>query len=116
MRVSEAKIRETRLLFAAAFVAGVAARLMLPRLGFNFDAVSYRIVGDIVTSGGNVYAETQRYNYGPVWFLILGALHWVASFTADPVGLFRSGIVAVLTVADLPSRRCSTAASARAPR
>lgn len=99
--MSDAKTRETRLAFAAAFVAGVAARFMLPRLGFNFDAVSYRIVADIVTSGGNVYAETPRYNYGPVWFLILGALRWAAGFTAEPTGLFRSGVVAVLTLADL---------------
>lgn len=99
--MSEANTRETRLLFAAAFVLGVVARFMLPRFGFNFDAVSYRIVADIVTSGGNVYAETPRYNYGPAWFLILGALRWAAAFTGEPTGLFRSGIVAVLTLADL---------------
>jgi Gpi18-like mannosyltransferase len=40
----------------------------------NFDAVSYEIVADIMRHGGNVYAETTRYNYSPVWFHVLDAL------------------------------------------
>jgi hypothetical protein len=35
---------------------------------------SWGIVTDIMRHGGNVYAETGRYNYGPVWFIILRVL------------------------------------------
>jgi hypothetical protein len=99
--VAQANANVTRLAVAAAFLLGVAARFVLPQQGFNYDVTSFRIVGDIVASGGNVYAETERYNYGPVWFLILGALRIAASATGDPERLFRLGIVAVLTLADL---------------
>ncbi len=52
-------------------IAGVLLRFWAATQGHNFDVDSYRIVADIVNSGGNVYAETRRYNYGPVWFYIL---------------------------------------------
>lgn len=41
----------------------------------NFDLGSYIIVNNIVHAGGNVYAETSRYNYSPVWFNIIGLLN-----------------------------------------
>lgn len=62
------------ILLALVIVIGVALRLALPLLGHNFDVESYRIVADIMGDGGNVYAETSRYNYWPIWFLIV---HWL---------------------------------------
>jgi hypothetical protein len=53
---------------------GFLARLYISTLGHNYDLESYVIVSDLVAGGQNVYAGTPRYNYGPVWFLILGAL------------------------------------------
>jgi hypothetical protein len=51
---------------------GVAARLLIALLpSDNFDLQSYEIVRGIILSGGNVYAETFRYNYSPVWGYIL---------------------------------------------
>lgn len=41
----------------------------------NFDQRSYEIVADIVAQGGNIYAETNRYNYSPVWFILLHLLN-----------------------------------------
>ena len=35
---------------------------------------SYEIVVGILNEGGNVYAKTTRYNYSPVWFMVLLAL------------------------------------------
>ena len=39
-----------------------------------YDAFSYAIVGQAVSSGHDVYAATSRYNYSPVWSWVLGAL------------------------------------------
>jgi len=79
----------------------IAARFWLMTFGHNFDFESYRIVAEIQTGGGNVYASTPRYNYGPPWFLTLGWLWNVASQTPQPVGFFRVEIVVLLIAADL---------------
>ncbi|MBN1391308.1 MAG: hypothetical protein JW947_00725 [Sedimentisphaerales bacterium] len=56
-------------------IAGTFIRLMLAAVPhINFDMQSYEIVTGIVTKGGNVYAETKRYTYSPVWFWILFSL------------------------------------------
>lgn len=50
---------------------GVTLRLLLPIRGFNYDIESWKIAADIMAHDGNVYGETGRYNYGPIWFYIL---------------------------------------------
>lgn len=52
----------------------VLARVGLSQVGHNFDFESYEIVADIVRQGKTVYAETGRYNYGPLWFYVLAGL------------------------------------------
>jgi hypothetical protein len=65
---------------AVVFIALVVAFGLLARLflatnpHYNFDIASYTIVAEIVGQGGNVYAETTRYNYSPVWLNLLGLL------------------------------------------
>ena len=88
-------------LFTALIMVGVVARFLMPSFGYNHDYVSYGIVSEIVRNGGNVYAETARYNYGPIWLLLLGAVRWVAEHTPAPEPVFRVGLVAILTAADL---------------
>jgi hypothetical protein len=88
-------------LVVALIAVGIVARFLLPAFGYNFDFASYQIVGDIVARGGNVYAETGRYNYGPVWFLMLGAARTLAALASQPEVAFRFIIVAILTAADL---------------
>ncbi len=83
---------------------GMTIRIFLafnPR--FNHDITSYDIVSDIVTGGGNVYAETDRYNYSPIWFLILGLLKQIQGIPFH--GLVRSvvSLVDLATVAVLVS-------------
>lgn len=69
-------------LLALGIIVAVALRLHLAWHYFgNFDQESYQIVREIFDRHGNVYAETTRYNYSPVWFLILGALGKVATWT-----------------------------------
>ena len=86
---------------AAAAVIGIAARLLAAAQGHNYDVESYWIVSGIVDSGGNVYAETHRYNYGPAWFVILGALRQIAELFDDPFVALRYLVAALLTIADL---------------
>jgi hypothetical protein len=40
----------------------------------NYDRESWAIAADIFARGGNVYAESARYNSSPAWFWILGGL------------------------------------------
>jgi hypothetical protein len=88
------------LLLVLAISAGVAARLAA---GFYhhsqtiFDFLSYELVAGIVTSGHSVYASTWRYNYGPVWFLVLDALWRIAH---SNVAAFAWLIRLLLTAAD----------------
>lgn len=37
----------------------------------NYDMESYRIVSDLVLDGKNIYANTYRYNYSPLWAYVL---------------------------------------------
>jgi hypothetical protein len=61
-------------LFWAVIIAGIAARLLVGLRGHNYDMSSWWIITDILNHGGNVYASTDRYNYGPIWFNILHGL------------------------------------------
>lgn len=87
------------LLIGMVVAIAIAARLGLA-WGFhgNFDQTSYEIVQGIWRAGGNVYAETSRYNYSPVWFHVLGALAWVQ----DTTGLAAHGVIRTfLTIVDV---------------
>jgi hypothetical protein len=55
--------------------AGTIIRLILAKVIFgNFDMQSYETVVGIFKEGGNVYVKTERYNYSPVWLMVLLAL------------------------------------------
>lgn len=89
------------LLLGVVFI-GVGLRLLVSSLGHNYDLDSFRIVAEIVGRGGNVYAETARYNYGPVWFGILGAFDWGAGLSGgNREAMFRVVLVCFLTLVDL---------------
>jgi hypothetical protein len=83
---------------------GLAALGIIGRLGLawigpaNYDQQSYAIVVGILKHGGNVYAETARYNYGPAWMYLL----WGADRVARAVDLPFAFIVRCgLTLADI---------------
>lgn len=83
---------------------GLLARLFLAWAEFktyaSFDLESYQIVQGIVRHGGNVYAETSRYNYSPVWSWVLGSLDWLQRL----VGLrAHVAVCGFLTVVDAAS-------------
>jgi len=67
--------RQSLATLALVILAGTVIRLILAGVVYgNYDMTSYEIVTDIAGKGGNVYAETDRYNYSPVWFMVLLAL------------------------------------------
>ena len=58
------------------FVGAIALllRLLVCCIGFNYDMESWNLVAEIAVSGKNVYVETARYNYGPIFIFILAFL------------------------------------------
>lgn len=90
-----------RLVTALVLVTGAGLRLWASRRGHNFDYESYRIVAGIMEDGGNVYAETERYNYGPIWSYVLALLQNVSELFPDPEAAFRIALVTLLTLADV---------------
>ncbi len=82
-------------LFLPAALLAVGLRLLVSFTGSTYDFESYKVVASIVTAGGNVYAETPRYNYGPVWFYTLGGLRCLLGEH------FRTGLVLLLGLIDV---------------
>jgi hypothetical protein len=90
------------LLLACGFAAAAAVRIaFLTRLIGNYDLDSFAIVARIVRAGGNVYEETNRYNYSPVWAWALAGLSRVGDLFAVPLA---RAVTALLFAAD-----CATA-------
>ena len=81
--------------FACVSAISMICKFCASMKGWNFDFESYMIVSDIVSSGKNVYAETYRYNYGPIWFLTLDFIRTLFG------SHFREGIILLLSLADI---------------
>lgn len=93
--------RRRRALFLAALVVGVGARLAVATLGHNFDVLSWTLVARIVEDGGNVYAETSRYNYAPPWSFVVHQLAvWASAFPSSFVA-FKWLLTIFLTLTDI---------------
>jgi len=85
------------LLFSLLCILVTGARLWVSQRGVTFDFESYVIVSDLVLQGLNVYEHTERYNYGPLWSLLLGTFRFLAP---DPVN-FHLLLVLFLTAVDI---------------
>jgi hypothetical protein len=92
------KILQSPWVLAAVVVLGLAARLAAATLGHNFDMDSWYLVAGITRHGGNVYAETVRYNYGPVWFLVV---HWLDVLAGHHQQVLRYLIAVFLSLVDV---------------
>lgn len=82
------------------FLIGFFLRFYVSLVGFNYDYGSWKIVGEIVSLGKNVYWETTRYSYGPVWALILGFLRQISLFFLNDWFVFRLLLILLLTLTD----------------
>jgi len=76
-------------------------RFYVSFLGFNFDYGSWKIVGEIMTLGKNVYEATERYSYGPFWAIILGIFRYLSLFFFNDWLIFRFLVILFLSLADL---------------
>lgn len=86
-------------MFAYAIVCSVIVKLVFALLGNNYDVSSYCIVSNIVEQGKSVYAETNRYNYGPIWaWLVAGFGHLANCNTGEQ---FHVVIAAFLAAVDV---------------
>lgn len=66
--------------FIFVIFSGTCVRLFLAYFFYgNFDMQSFEIAADIAERGGNVYLETNRYNYSPLWFMVIGSLKKIHS-------------------------------------
>lgn len=96
------QLNRNYIVLGIAIFAGIGLRFWAMSIGSGFDFESYCIVGRLVNEGKNVYAETTRYNYGPVFFMIQGFCYWLAHFLSiDIIATYRVLIVSVLTLADI---------------
>ena len=77
---------------------GFALRLLAAARGHNFDFESFALAADISSSGGNVYASTTRYNYGPVWFLVLHALNLLSFKDPQVLRFTMAGFLSLVDV------------------
>lgn len=92
--------------FVLFIIIGTVIRIAIAQRGYNFDITSYRIVADIAVRGGNVYVETQRYNYGPIWFYILALLDYLPFPLSDPLLSLRWKVSSFLTLTDIAIAIC----------
>lgn len=77
-------------------------RLLLAKLGGNYDLESFEITGDIILNGDSVYEHTNRYNYGPIWAYCLGFLKYLSSIGGGfNKTLFHAYIVCTLFLFEL---------------
>ncbi len=94
--------KRDRFIFIGFLCLGVFLRFFVMTFGHNFDFDSYCIVGEIAGNFRSVYAETDRYNYAPLFFILQGLLYRISQIDpANRVLIFRILIVSVLTAADL---------------
>lgn len=88
------------LFLGLAFIVTLIIRFAVRHATF-VDLEAWFRAGEIVTSGGNIYAETKAYNYGFIFSVICGALYKLSSIFTDNFAAFRSSVIIMLTLADL---------------
>lgn len=99
---NEFKVKDEYIKLIIFLCLGVMLRFFVMAFGNNYDFDSYCIVGEISGNFRNVYAETFRYNYGPIFLCIQGLLYRISQLRPYCwVQLYRVLVVSVLTMADL---------------
>ena len=89
------------IIWSLAVVFGFAVRFAVMSVGYNIDFANYCVTGELAAAGKNVYASTKYYNYGPIWFMVLGIFYRTASFFQNNILVYRIMIVTLLTLIDL---------------
>ena len=92
--------RRTAIIVVGILMLGLILRMAVSLIGHNFDMDSYMIVAKIIDRGGNVYSETHRYNYGPIWFHMIHYMWKVSLLLSADGEAFRYIVTAVLACVD----------------
>lgn len=79
---------------------GFVLRVLISTWGYNYDFKSYLLVSEIISKGGNVYAETSRYNYGPIWFSLLYFVDLLSKLFSNYTYAFKAIITLLLSLSD----------------
>jgi hypothetical protein len=81
----------------------VGAKVYLAGLGHNFDVESWKLFADLVLAGDNVYAETYRNPYGPLWAYACAGLRLVQIHIlgSDSLAVFHRLLALLLAAADV---------------
>jgi len=69
-------------LFVYAILVSVIAKIAVATFGHNYDVNSYCVVSNILEQGKSVYAETTRYNYGPIWAWLVSGFGYLSNCNA----------------------------------
>lgn len=87
--------------FVITLIIGLCGYLSLAYFYYgNFDQVSYEIVVKIMRAGGNVFAETHRYNYSPVWSFFLLGLDGIARVSGLPLHFVIRAFLTLVNLVD----------------
>jgi hypothetical protein len=91
---------ERRVCALAAFMAILARLAFGARSPGNYDIESYKVVVRLIETGQSVYANTARYNYGPLWSWLLWCL-WKLAGLFTSANAFHFCVSALLTLVDM---------------
>ena len=88
--------------FAIVALASLAAKVLLATCGHNYDLDSYRIVASLLLQGKSFYANTSRFNYGPLWAYMLAGFQQLSNLLPAMGGeRFHVVVAAFLGVTDV---------------
>ena len=79
--------------------AGFCLRYFVSTYGYNVDMEAFWETANIIANGGNVYASTEKYNYGPLWGEYLGFI--VDFFSIPNIEKFRLIVAISLSFIDI---------------
>lgn len=86
--------------FVFATFATLFLKLALAATGHNYDVDSYRIVVSLLKEHKSVYANTSRYNYGPVWAYFLLLADFIAIHLPPGPECFHVVVTSLLSLFD----------------
>lgn len=88
-------------IYMLAIALGVVLRFVVMAVGHNYDFQSYLIVGDLLHKGLDVYANTERYNYGPLFMQFQGIFYEISTNALNVATMYRVLFVSLLTMTDM---------------
>lgn len=90
-------------LFVLLAVSSTIAKVFLAGLGHNFDLESWALFSDLIRHGKNIYAETYRNPYGPIWAYLCASVRYVQAhlFGSESLVGFHRLLALLLSLVDV---------------